>query len=219
MKMLLIITNPKPVPGETLIWQELLAAGAGAVLLRRPQWQEADYARALEQTDPDCYPHILIAQQAGLCRRFGLMGLHFSENARRAATAEELSGYKQQGCKLSTSLHFKESTQPDHSSPYSQQPALPGTTAPWRLLLLSPVFNSLSKPEYKTRLPAGFRLSKGDCSAQVLALGGVDHTNTALVREMGFDGAAMLGAIWKEPAKAVENFYRIQRIWNGNDHT
>lgn len=203
--MLLVITHPEPVPGETLIWQHLLAAGAGAVLLRRPQWQEADYARVLEQTDPGCYPQLLIAQHASLCRRFGLMGLHFSESARSGAHAQELQEYRRQGWQLSTGIHDEQ--------------ALPDAGSPWRLLLLSPVFDSLSKPGYKGRFKAGFRLHKRDCPAQVLALGGVDHTNAALAREMGFDGAALLGAIWTEPAKAIENFYRIQNIWNGNAHT
>lgn len=82
--------------------------------------------------------------------------------------------------------------------------------------LLSPVFDSITKPGYHGR--AGGMLTNKD-HRPVLALGGVDHTNIILLKQWQFDGAALLGAIWKTPAKAVENYYRIQQLWNKSDLT
>jgi thiamine-phosphate pyrophosphorylase len=50
-------------------------------------------------------------------------------------------------------------------------------------------------------------------------LGGVDHTNVGLLKQWQFDGAALLGIIWKTPLQAVENYYRIQELWNRSDLT
>jgi thiamine-phosphate pyrophosphorylase len=202
--MLLIITHPAHLPGETLIWQQLLNAGADAVLLRKPGWQEDDYVQALEQTDPACYQQIIIAKHWPLYQRFGLLGVHYSESVRNSTSKNLLDTQRQSGCLLSTGIHNT-----DPSSLGDQ----------WDLLLMSPVFDSISKPGYQGQFNTGFQLQKNGNRAHVLALGGIDHTNAALARQMGFDGIALLGAVWKAPGKAVEHFHYIKSIWNGNAHT
>lgn len=204
--MLLIVTHPDHLTGETHIWQELLSAGADAILLRKPGWTEDDYVNLLNRTDPACYPRMLIAQYCLLQKVYGLMGAHFSENLRNSTPPQWLQALRSEGCLLSTGIH--------------SAATMPAMAARWDLLLLSPVFDSISKPGYPGQLPTGFQLQRsGNTGAQVLALGGVNHSNAALAREMGFDGIALLGAIWREPENAVENFIEIKRRWNVNAHT
>jgi thiamine-phosphate pyrophosphorylase len=204
--MLLVITHPDALSGETLLWQQLLSAGADAILLRKPGWTEEDYVSLLEQADPACYPRILIAQYCLLQQRYQLMGAHFSENLRNSTPPQWLETMRSEGCLLSTGIHNTD--------------ALPAMLASWDLLLLSPVFDSISKPGYQGKLPANFRLQRNaGAGARILALGGVDHTNAALAKQMGFDGVALLGAVWKDPGKAVENFTKIKNRWNVNGHT
>lgn len=90
------------------------------------------------------------------------------------------------------------------------------TNTRYSTLLLSPVFDSISKPGYHGRT-GGMLINKDH--RPILALGGVDHTTIILLKQWQFDGAALLGAIWKTPAKAVENYYRIQQLWNKSDLT
>lgn len=205
--MLLVITHPERMPGETLAWQQLLSAGADAILLRKPGWEEDDYEQALEQTDPACYPRLLIARHSKLRERYGLLGLHLSENLRNSTPPQQLELWRRQGCQLSTGVHTAS--------------VLPAMGPYWDLLLLSPTFDSISKPGYKGQVSAGFHLQRdtGMNGARVLALGGVDHTNAGMAKAMGFDGVALLGAIWKAPGKAVETFCEIRNIWNTNAHT
>ncbi|GAA0530294.1 thiamine phosphate synthase [Chitinophaga japonensis] len=202
--MLLIITHPETLPQETARWQELLAAGADALLLRKPGRTQEDYARLLDQVDPVCYSRILVAEHWPLCRRYGLMGVHYSERLRNSGLPQPAMHYPPH-CLLSTGIH--------------DTAALPAAAQEWDLLLLSPVFDSISKPGYKSRYPAGFRLQRPEGRARILALGGVNHTNAARAREMGFDGIALLGAIWNTPGKAVEQYNHISNIWNANAHT
>lgn len=208
--MLLIITHADHLPGETERWKELLSAGADAILLRKPGWTEDDYVNILERTDPACYPRMLIAQYCLLQQRYGLLGAHFSEHLRNSTAPQWLEGLRSEGCLLSTGIH--------HSG------VLPAMTAHWDLLLLSPVFDSISKPGYKGQVTEGFDRNSGQWAvgseqSRIIALGGVNQTNAALAKQMGFDGIALLGAIWQEPDKAVENFIEIKKEWNGNAHT
>ena len=203
--MVLVITHPTPIPDETLIWKDLLDAGADALLLRRPHWDAAACSQALEQLDPACYQRTLVAQHWELYQRFGLMGVHLSEILRNSTPVPELDNWRGKGCLLSTGIR--------------DAAALPQAKAPWDFLLLSPVFDSISKPGYKGRFRDGFQLQRKGCQAKVLALGGVDRHNAAQARQMGFDGIALLGAIWQHPAKAAEQLHTIRKQWNMNAHT
>ncbi len=89
---------------------------------------------------------------------------------------------------------------------------------------LSPIFDSISKPGYKskfsnrsgTSLPVnqGFSQTKPELIAaikgrNIIALGGVDENKIELTKKIGFIGVAVLGAIWnsKDP---VGNFKKIK---------
>lgn len=81
------------------------------------------------------------------------------------------------------------------------------------IILLSPVFDSISKHEYKSKFSkeelktgiAEWRVRA--CPMPTLyALGGIDAENINELAELGFDGAAVLGAVWNyaDPVGAFE---------------
>jgi thiamine-phosphate pyrophosphorylase len=182
-----IITHTRNIPGETVIWQQLLEEGADSILVRKPGWQEADYELLLAQVDPSCYPRLMIAEHAALCERFGLQGLHFGEAARGNITEEDIS------------IHSAETLQVVSNN--------------WNNLLLSPVFDSISKKGYSAAFDENFRLDKDGFTGNVLALGGINDTTAGKARNMQFDGIALLGAIWENPEGAITAFCRIRDIW------
>lgn len=197
--MIRIITHHTHFPGETAIWLQLLNAGADSILLRKPGWQEADYEALLQQADPACYSRLIIAGQASLCERYNLQGLHFSETARSMLSADQLRSYQAKGWILSTSIHSVQT--------------LKMVSDDWSQLFLSPVFDSISKQEYPGVFNKDFRLVKDSYKGQVLALGGIDQHTAATARTMQFDGIALLGTIWQQPEKAIENFCQIKDVW------
>lgn len=198
--MIQILTHPTWVPEETRYWQQLLDAGADNILLRKPGWPEADYEQLLQEADASCYGKLIIAGHPALCEKYGLRGIHFSENAANLLSAESIAGYRQQGILLSTSVHTTATLQT--------------AGAHWDQLLLAPIFDSISKPGHLSLFKEDFTLSKEHYQGRVLALGGVDHHTALKARNMQFDGIALLGAIWQQPAVAISRFRHIRDIWN-----
>ncbi|WP_298737063.1 thiamine phosphate synthase [uncultured Chitinophaga sp.] len=208
--MILVITQAGHLPGETECWKELIAAGADAILLRKPGWTEDDYAHLLEEADPVVYPQLLIAQHYQLQQRYGLRGVHFSESLRNSTLPQQLEALRNEECLLSTGIH------------YGNTPT--GMQTVWDLLLLSPVFDSISKPGYKGLADQGFHRNNepwaaGNSPSRLIALGGIHQHNAALAKQMGFDGIALLGAVWQKAGNAVEHFIEIKKAWNGIAHT
>ena len=75
-------------------------------------------------------------------------------------------------------------------------------------VFMSPVFNSISKPGYAAT-PGLLRRPAGPFPCKVIGLGGVDKDSIGeLIRE-GWDGAAVLGWIWKDPGMAVKRYEQL----------
>jgi len=69
------------------------------------------------------------------------------------------------------------------------------------ICFLSPIFDSISKAGYRAKyskeeLKEGIAAWKKNCSQKLFALGGIEASNIAELAELGFDGAAVLGAVW-----------------------
>lgn len=82
---------------------------------------------------------------------------------------------------------------------------------------LSPVFDSISKKDYKGKFSHrlhGFSQIKSELISaisgkKIIALGGIDEDKIEICRELGFAGVAVLGAIW-ESKNPVEKFKQIK---------
>ncbi|MGN7822338.1 thiamine phosphate synthase [Chitinophaga sp. 22536] len=196
--MIWVVTSPERIYEEEKIVADLLQAGASHILLRKPSWQTADYLAFLEKTAPEWHPRIIVRDQPDISSRFAAGGLHLSEKARYSTDAHALSRFPL----CSTGIHDTTAiaTMPPHFS----------------VLLLSPVFNSISKTSHHGRFAQPLPDKQG---RQVLALGGVDASNIHQLKAWHFDGAAVLGAIWQQPGKAVTIYQRIQQRWNSNDQS
>jgi thiamine-phosphate pyrophosphorylase len=197
-----IITHTGKINHEPTLWLQLLQAGADSILVRKPGWQESDYEMLLLDTNPSCYPYLIIADHPVLCERYGLLGIHFGEAIRGSISQEELQRFQQLGCILSTSIHSIHTLQV--------------VSNVWNQLLLSPVFDSISKAGYKAAFDTNFRLEKDGYKGNVIALGGINQQTADKARNMHFDGIALHGAIWQHPEHAVRTFISIRDAWSGN---
>ena len=89
---------------------------------------------------------------------------------------------------------------------------LSGLLGRYAAVFLSPVFPSISKQGYRPKMALASiaeqlaRRTEGERKTEVIALGGVTPANAASCAELGFDGVAVLGAIWlaEQPLKVFE---------------
>ena len=196
--MLIVISAPNFIPKEADIINSLFQNGLKRLHLRKPDCDVEDLRKLITEIDSAFYDKISLHQHHSLAKGFDIDRLHFTENNRLVTSPETLQKLKGDGFILSTSIH--ESVQLNtisHLFDYT---------------FFGPVFNSISKKGYNGILEKDFRLDHTLKKMKVIALGGIDITNLVKVREMNFDGAAVLGTLWKEPVNAVEVFRKLAAI-------
>jgi len=178
---LIVISSPSPVSNEAENINSFFEAGLGVFHLRKPDSDLEDVAKLLSQIDPKYYDRIAIHQHHQLAAEFGLKRLHFTELKRQNTVLATFQKTKEKGLKISTSIHDLDLLdQLDH----------------FDYTFFSPVFDSISKQGYKSKLNSDFTLQKPAKSPAVIALGGIEQQNIHLIKTMNFDGAAVLGTIW-----------------------
>lgn len=164
-------------------------AGLQTLLLRKPGWPEHAYARWLSFLPENYRQHVMVSSFPALVESFGLKGLHLSEDARRQIAPYEIRKLRETGKWVSASIH-------DDAA----------DTSGFDFALQGPVFDSLSKPGHAAR---PFR----HIPSNAIALGGVQEENVRQVREMGYCGAAVLGAAWQQPEKAAGTILTLINKW------
>ena len=193
--MLIVISSPTPVTKEASLINKLFDEGLSVFHLRKPESSSQELVLLLQEIDPIHYSKIALHSHHYLAKSFGINRLHYTEASRKQLTEMNLSEQKVENT-LSTSVHnvadYKNLT--DHFS----------------YAFLSPVFNSISKPDYQAQ---EFDLTEIDknSTTKLIALGGIDETNCNKAYQMGFDGIALLGAIWKSN-DGINNFKKISQV-------
>ncbi|MDO7850202.1 thiamine phosphate synthase [Hymenobacter convexus] len=198
---LIVISSPEAVAHEAALMSEILAAGLPRLHLRKPAFSPPEMADLVAQIPARYHARLVLHGHPALVSDMKLGGLHLTTSARNALTSRpELAA----GQKLSTSFHTLAEIR-QHRRKYDY-------------VFLSPVFDSLSKRDYAS----GFELStvaealqrlrqRAGHVPQVLALGGVEAHRLAAVRQAGFAGAAVLGAVWQSP-DPVAAFRALQAL-------
>lgn len=88
-----------------------------------------------------------------------------------------------------------------------------------KYVFVSPVFNSISKNGYNSSFDLAelkislkqFHDKKNNDAPQVIALGGMDEDKIGIARKIGFDGIALLGAVWHSH-DPIEKFLKIKTL-------
>ena len=192
---LIVISSPAPIAGEQQRINGLFEAGLECFHVRKPAYTKAQLRQLLQQIKPEHHAKIALHRHHELAGKFGIKRLHFTEEQRSITPPEQLLKLRSEGFRLSTSVHSIEALKWLH----------PG----FSYTFFGPVFDSISKPGYTSRVPHSFCLTAADKAVPVIALGGIDTGNISLIRSMNFDGAAILGSIWSHPDQAVEAFTKI----------
>lgn len=185
--MKLIVISPESKDArEPAVLARLFAAGLTHYHLRKPAWSRAQLAAWLRAVPEEFHSRLVLHSHHDLAAEFAIGGLHFRDTdgppspLLRSRAVHDLA-------------------------------TLRASLARYDRLLFSPMFPSLSKPG---RLPDPL-IATGDLRAllaqprraEVIALGGIDASRVAPCRDLGFEGVAVLGAIWQatDPMRAFHD--------------
>lgn len=194
--MLIVISDSDFKPNEAQIIHQLFQQGLDLFHIRKYGADQESLLKLIGGIEKEYHSKLVLHHDHEWGRSTGLKRFHYSERDREAWKSQNWSGVSAKEV-YSTSVHSVEEFNelPDHFS----------------YAFLSPVFDSISKSDYKA---VKFDLTKRRNRAKLIALGGIQSGNVDQVFQMGFDGAALLGAVWhsNDPVNELKNVVGTQRV-------
>ncbi len=178
---LFVISYPGILFDEAKKLNCLFEAGMLRLHLRKPDWDTNQLEQLLKQIDRSYYGKIVLHDHFNLAEKYQLGGIHFTGKTKYLV--KKLAAFP--GTK-SCSVHM-----------LSELGELP---EPIDYCFLSPVFPSISKTGYvvsRDMEEVASVLFKPR-EQEVFALGGIQVENAAQCCKAGFNGVAVLGALWQE---------------------
>jgi len=188
---LIVIAKPTFFKQESLMVNQLFEAGLAVFHLRKENADEAAYRDIIEGILPEYHPQIALHHYHALAKDYNINRIHHTESFRKNGGEQELP----QNFIFSTSIH---------------QLSAIGAIQQYKYGFFGPVFNSISKPGYQSVIPSGFQLEKKTGQPKIIALGGIGIKEIGVVKEMNFDGVALLGSIWNNLSEALNTFKKAQ---------
>ena len=176
---LIVVTPPTYFEAEGKLINDYFDAGLEVLHIRKPDQERVQFTSLMSEIRPEFYPRIAIHQHHDLAKEFGLRRLHFTEQQRKAQSAGKLHELAVAGYRLSSSVH--------------QIDTFAGLEE-FSYVFFGPVFDSISKKGYKSKLKEGFVLPPH--KQKVFAIGGAHAGRFKEINSMNFDGAAVLGSLW-----------------------
>lgn len=192
--MLIVISDPMMRSDDAVLINALFDEGMEVFHLRKPSAAAPEIQQLLEKIKQAHYAKIAWHHHHELAERFGIKRLHYTEDHRKKTDAKEWSLLKEQGFHLSTSIHKIE-----EAEIVSDQ---------FDYVFFGPVFNSISKKGYMATVTKNF-IVPGK-KRKLVAIGGIDENNVSMPLQKGFDGVAVLGAVWQS-SDPVKSFKQIKK--------
>ncbi|MBX9853240.1 MAG: thiamine phosphate synthase [Cytophagaceae bacterium] len=182
---IIVISNPVNIQKEHEAINALFESGLEYFHLRKPDTDKASFENFLRDIKPAFYRRISIHSHYSLIGKYNLGGIHIPEKMRMDEEVKEIcKTARKKNLKVSTSIHQLEDPESIKSFDYA---------------FLSPVFNSISKENYKSAFdPEELQKFLKGRKPEIIALGGIEENNILKAAELGFYGAALHGTIWKD---------------------
>lgn len=187
----IVITLPEFVDNEAQKIVRMLDLGAERVHVRKPGKSARQVAELIDRIPTAYRGRITIHDHLDIALDAGLGGVHL--NSRNSTVPQGFKGLVSRSCHSIAEL---------------------ADSADFDYMFLSPVFDSISKPGYKSGFALGQLVearSEGIIDKRTFALGGVSPSCFAHLEMLGFGGAAMIGAAW-EPVSNYETASSLQYI-------
>lgn len=186
----ILLTSPSPVSEETTICNLLFDYGLDLLHLRKPGADRTVFENFIQKIRP-CYRNrIVLHGFYELATAYRLRGIHLKSTQRDKIRKYENFSH------ISISCHS-----------LTEVETLPAVVS---YCFLSPIFDSLSKPDYHSSFQDIPDLTKTKLPFPVIALGGISPDKITSCQKAGFGGIAVLGYIWNRPQEAVMRFRHLK---------
>lgn len=198
---LILITPPTCFVEEDKIITALFEEGLDLLHLRKPDIAPMYAERLLTLIPEQYHKRIVVHENFYLKDEYMLKGIHL--NSRNPHIPDNYKGH------ISHSCHTLEEVKECKKG--------------CDYVFLSPVFDSISKQSYHSNYtPEEIKKAykAGIIDKKVIALGGIDEDNIRQVKDYGFGGAAILGAIWnrfdtccdRDYTCLIEHFKKLKKL-------
>ena len=198
---LILITSPTYFVEEDKIITALFEEGLDILHLRKPDTAPIYAERLLTLIPEQYHKRIVVHENFYLKDEYKLKGIHL--NNRNPKSPTDYKGHTSRSC------HSLEEVK-EHKKNYDY-------------VFFSPVFDSISKKDYHANYtPEEIRKAHkaGIIDKRVIALGGIDIDNIRQVKEYGFGGAAVMGALWNrfdtcmdlDFDQVIEHFKKLKKL-------
>ncbi len=185
---LIVITPDETAKDELAVVNSLFESGLMRLHLRKPSFTSAGLSDYISGIPSIYHNRIVLCGCFELWREYRLAGIHLNSFQRSdRQVLDSVTGVPQ--ATVSTSFH-------------SWQEIMNNKTE-YDYVFISPVFDSISKSGYKAGIDLSGAVSarqqlaaRGGYIPEIIGLGGVGVDQVAVLRNSGFDGAAILGAVW-----------------------
>lgn len=199
---IILYTAPKPVTNEIEVITTMLSNGVDYLYLRRENRDSHYWSSFVEQIPAEWHDKIICSDFRTL-HEMQLGGFHFK--------AEMLGMMEEKDILENLSMMRKESIRSSRTVRSVEE--IKANDGKYDILLVAPIFESISKQGHSKTwdfdaLKAYLHHRSG--SSEIFALGGVDADKVDMLYLLGFDGMALLGAIWEQPEQALTNFQKIK---------
>jgi thiamine-phosphate pyrophosphorylase len=198
----IVITHPEQIDNEVEQIHELFDKGLEYLHIRKPGISEEDLEDFVNQINDQYKDRLVLHHHLDLALEYDLGGIHISRLKAKSwhKKIEKAFSFRDEKSDLRISDSWHSLTE------LYNQSDLEGLD----YIFLSPIFNSISKKEYEASFER-YELHKAltQTNQNVVALGGVRPEHIEEVKEVGFSGVAVLGAIWYEGDDPVANFEKF----------
>lgn len=198
---ILLISRPDFFDGEIDLIHQLFESGLEIFHLRKPGTEKLLIRNLLERINTKFHNRIMIHDHFSLLEEFALRGIHLTERHKQQAekTWREIDSIR------STNKNFA------ISAAFHQLEPMIREEREYDYVLLSPIFDSISKKNYRASFePKALRKGLATTKQRVVALGGCSPENMKTVKSYGFYGAAFLGTIWQS-SDPVGSYSQIEK--------
>jgi thiamine-phosphate pyrophosphorylase len=168
-------------------------SGLEILHMRKPSASKKDLRDYLKQIPEKFHKFIVLHNHYELVKEFHLKGAHLTSKSR--ISKNQIDFLIRNKIKII-------------SSSFHSVKAINLNRRKYEYMFLSPVFDSISKTNYKSNFDLENLKPLLRKKKNIIALGGINDKNIASVKQIGFSGAAALGFVW-ESKKPMKNYKKL----------